>query len=242
MNFNLFDLYSDHLLSSFSAKTATGMSALMNKAISHDQVSRMLNRRRLEPADWWEMVKPSVRSRQGEHGFITIDDSIVEKRYTDENELICWHYDHAQGQMVKGINFITALYTVGDVSLPVAYRLVSKTESYIDKQGKMKRRSAVTKNEHFRAMLQNCLHNRIPFRYVLNDILFAAAEKMSDIKRELGKELIMALKANRKVALCQQDKQHGRYHRLDQLDLPEDTVTSIYLDQVPFPLYLLRQN
>ena len=51
MKFKLFDLYSDYLLSSFSATTATGMSALMDKAISHDQVSRMLNRRRLEPAD-----------------------------------------------------------------------------------------------------------------------------------------------------------------------------------------------
>ena len=64
MNFKLFDLYSDYLLSSFSllATTATGMSALMGKAISHDQISRMLNQRQLEPADWWQMVKPSVRS------------------------------------------------------------------------------------------------------------------------------------------------------------------------------------
>ncbi len=99
------------------------------------------------------MVKLSVRSMQGEDGVITIDDSIVEKPYTDENELICWHYDHAQGGMVKGINFITALYTVGEVSLPVTYRLVSKSESYIDKQGKRKRRSAVTKNEHFRVVV-----------------------------------------------------------------------------------------
>ena len=52
MNFKLFDLYSDYLLSSFSATTATGMSALMDKAISHDQISRMLNGQQLEPADW----------------------------------------------------------------------------------------------------------------------------------------------------------------------------------------------
>ena len=32
----------------------------------------------------------------------------------------------------------------------------------------------------------------------------------------------MALKTNRKIALCQQDKLHGRYHRLNQLDLPEN--------------------
>ena len=31
MNFKLFDLYSDYLLSSFSATTATGMSALMEQ-------------------------------------------------------------------------------------------------------------------------------------------------------------------------------------------------------------------
>ncbi len=81
--------------------------------ISHDQVSR------ISTADDWnrqtgvDMVKPSVRSMQGEDGVITIDDSIVEKPYTDENELICWHYDHAQAGMVKGINFITALHTSG---------------------------------------------------------------------------------------------------------------------------------
>ena len=132
MNCKLFDLCSNYLLRSFSATTATGMLAMMDKAISHDQISRMLNRRRLEPADWCrQMVKPSVRSMQGEDGVITIDDSIVEKPYTDENELICWHYDHAQGRMVKGINFITALYTVGEVSLPVTYRLVSKTERIV---------------------------------------------------------------------------------------------------------------
>jgi len=51
----------------------------------------------------------------------------------------------------------------------------------------------------------------------------------------------MALKANRKVALSTEDKQHGHYQRLDQLDLPEDTLTEIYLEQVPFPLHLLRQ-
>ena len=79
MEFKLFDLYSDYLLSSFAATTATGMSALVDKTISHDQVSRMLNSQRLEPRDWWKIVKSSVRSMQGRDGVITIDDSIVEK-------------------------------------------------------------------------------------------------------------------------------------------------------------------
>ena len=163
MNFKLFDLYSDYLLSSFSATTATGMSALMDKAISHDQISRMLNGQQLEPADWWQIVKPSVRTMQGAEGVITIDDSIVEKPYTDENELICWHYDHGkQGWSRASTLSLVHSRRTGDLSM------VSK-ESF-DKQGKRKRRSSVTKNEHFRCC-QNCVHNRIR---VLNDIWFAS--------------------------------------------------------------------
>ena len=241
MNIRLLDLYSDYLLSSFSATTATGFSSLMGNEISHDQVSRMLNSRQLEPKDWWLMVKPHVRSVQSEDGVIVIDDSIVEKPYTDENEIICWHYDHAKGRTVKGINFITSLYATQEVSLPVIFRLVAKTEQYIDKKGKPKRRSAVTKNEHYREMLQQCVRNQIPFQYVLNDLWFASAENMRFVKLDLKKEFIMALKSNRKVALSAEDKQNGRYQRLDQLDVPEDTLTVIHLEQVSFPLHLLRQ-
>ena len=241
MNIRLLDLYSDYLLSSFSATTATGFSSLMGNEISHDQVSRMLNSRQLEPKDWWLMVKPHVRSVQSEDGVIVIDDSIVEKPYTDENEIICWHYDHAKGRTVKGINFITSLYATQEVSLPVTFRLVAKTEQYIDKKGKPKRRSAVTKNEHYREMLQQCVRNQIPFQYVLNDLWFASAENMHFVKLDLKKEFIMALKSNRKVALSAEDKQNGRYQRLDQLDVPEDTLTVIHLEQVSFPLHLLRQ-
>jgi hypothetical protein len=241
MNYNLLDLYSDYLLSSFSATTATGLSRLLDDEVSHDQVSRMLNSKQLDAKDWWLMAKPHVRSIQREDGVMTIDDSILEKPYTDENEIICWHYDHAKGQTVKGINFITTLYEVDGITLPVAFRLVTKTEEYIDEKGKSKRRSTVSKNEHYRAMLQQCVRNQIPFRYVLNDIWFASAENMCFVKLDLDKDFVMALKTNRKVALSAEDKQKGRYQRIDQLDLPEDTPTLIYLEQVPFPLHLLRQ-
>jgi hypothetical protein len=241
MDFELLDLYSDYLLSSFSATTATGLSRLMNDALSHDQVSRMLNSERLTPKTWWLMVKPQVRLIQREDGVLIVDDSILEKLYTDENEIICWHYDHAKGGTVKGINFITALYAVDEISLPVSYRLVAKTEQYIDKQGRQKRHSKVTKNEHYRSMLEHAVRNQIPFCYVLNDLWFASAENMRFVRLALEKEFIMALKSNRKVALSVEEKQDGRYQRLDQLDSPEDALTTIYLEQVPFPLHLLRQ-
>ena len=42
MDKNLLDLYSDYLLSSFGPTTATGLSALLDGQVSHDQVTRFL--------------------------------------------------------------------------------------------------------------------------------------------------------------------------------------------------------
>jgi hypothetical protein len=187
-------------------------------------------------------VKPLVRQIESEVGVLIFDDSIEEKPYTDENEIICWHYDHTQGRNVKGINFLTAPYHSEGVSLPVAFHLVAKTEEYLDKQsGKMKRRSATTKNDHYRQMLQACVRNGMLFRYVLNDSWYAAADNMMFIRHVLARHFIMALKSNRKVALSAQDKSQGRYHTVSTLDLPEGTVQEIYLEGVDFPLLLTQQ-
>ena len=55
------------------------------------------------------------------------DDGVLiffqEKPYTDENDLICWHYDHSQNRTVKGINLLNCVYHASDVSLPVTYEL-----------------------------------------------------------------------------------------------------------------------
>ena len=86
---------------------------------------------------------------------LIFDDSIEEKPYTDENEIINWHFDHwhfdhwhfdhwhfdhwhfdhCQSRLVKGVNLLTALYHSdhsGDVSLPVDFDLIQKTELVTD--------------------------------------------------------------------------------------------------------------
>lgn len=241
MNKELLDLNSDYLISSFGQTTATGLSKLMDGAISHDQLSRMLASPRRTSKDWWRMVKLEVRKIERPDGVIIIDDSIEEKAYTDANEIICWHYDHTKGRNVKGINFLTTLYYAQEVALPVAYEIVSKTEKYIDEEtGKEKRRSKTTKNEYYRSMLQAVSRNKIPYKYVLNDIWFASGENMRFVKLDLEKDFIMALKSNRKVALSEDDKSNGVYQRIDQLEVPEGNTQIIYLEGVPFPLNLVR--
>jgi hypothetical protein len=242
MNKAILDLYADYLISSFGQTTATGLSRLVNGEISHDQVSRMLASPKMTSKDWWRMVKPHVRRIEHPDGVVIIDDSIVEKPYTDENDIICWHYDHSKGRTVKGINFITTLYYAQGIALPVAFEIVTKTERYIDKKThKEKRKSKTTKNEHARQMLKVTCNNQVPFKYVLTDIWFASAENMRFVKLDLEKDFIMALKSNRKVALSKIDKAKGAYQRIDQLTLPEGVTQIIYLEGVPFPLHLIRQ-
>mgnify|MGYP001277128224 CR=1 FL=1 len=242
MKYQILDLYSDYLLSSFGQTTATGFARLFDGEISHDQVTRMLSSEKLTAKTWWKLVKPQVRQIEREDGVMIVDDSIIEKPYTDENEIVCWHYDHAKGKTVKGINFITVLYEVQDIAMPISFELVAKTEASIDKKtGKEKRRSPVTKNERYRRMLQATVANQVPFRYVLNDIWFASAENMRFVKLDLGKAFIMGLKSNRKAALSETDQANGQYQRIDQLDLPESTTQLIYLEGLPFPLHLVRQ-
>jgi len=89
MNQKILDLYSDYLLISFGQTTATGLSKLMDGEVSHDQVTRMLSSPKMTSKAWWKLIKPHVRRIEQEDGVMIIDDSIVEKPYTDENEIIC---------------------------------------------------------------------------------------------------------------------------------------------------------
>ena len=241
-NSQLVDLYSDYLISAFGQTTATGLSALLNGEISHDQLQRSLAGEEQNSADLWRIAKPHVRKIERADGVMIVDDSIGEKPYTDENDIICWHYDHSQQRTVKGINFVTCLYHCQGVSLPIGFEIIRKTERYVDpKNGKEKRRSKRTKNEMYRDLLQQAVKNQIPFKYALNDIWFAAAENMNFVKNTLEKEFVMPLKGNRKVATSVEAKQNGRYQSVDMLELEPMKPVTVYLEGVAFALLLVKQ-
>ena len=251
MNKDLLELYSDYLLSSFSHTTATGLSRMSAGEVSHDKITRFLASEEMDSRALWRLVKPLARQLEGEDGVLIIDDTIEEKPYTDESELVCWHYDHSKGRSVKGINLISALYhvegTEGDASppgacFPVAFELVNKSEWIFDqKKEKWRRRSPETKNEAYRRMLSACKDNGLKFRYVLSDVFYSASQNMSHIKEELKREFIMALKTNRKVALSLEDKRKGAYERIGSLELEQGAVLEVHLEQVSFPLFVLKQ-
>lgn len=238
----LLDLYSDYLISAFGQTTGTGLAALLDGQVSHDRVQRFLAGPPATSAELWRRVKPHVRTIQQAEAALVVDDSIAEKPYSDENDIVCWHYDHAQGRVVKGLNFMSALYYSQGVALPVGFALIAKTEHYPDKKtGQPKRRSPVGKNELYQQLLTQAVANHIPFKWVLNDVWFASADNMRFVKHALHKEFVMPLKANRKVAVSLADKQQGRWGRVELLELEAHTGQEVYLEHVDFPLLLIKQ-
>jgi hypothetical protein len=237
---NFADLYCDYLICSTTYTTATGMSCLLN--IKHDKVTQELSKTDYDSKFLWQRVKPYVEELTQSKDIITLsfDDSIEEKRYTDESELNCWHFDHSLGRSVKGVNFLTALLEVGGMRLPVGVEFIKKDLWVTDpKTGKSKRKSSSTKNELFRKMLREC-NKKMHFDYVLADSWYSSVENMICCKEEQKRNFIMALKSNRIVALSEKDKENKRYISIETLQPGQQTV-EIWLEELDFPLLLTKQ-
>ena len=145
MSCDILDIYSDYLIAQTNQATATGLSHLLDGSLSHDQITRFLNRKEFSSKNLWCYVKPKIRElKQEARGILIIDDSIEEKPYTDENAIVSWHFSHAKGRCVKGINLLSCLARYGDTALPVGFEVVHKDIQFRDpKTNKEKRCSSI---------------------------------------------------------------------------------------------------
>ena len=242
MDKHLLELYSDYLLSSFGATTATGLSALVDEAVSHDQVTRFLSGADYDGQTLWQQIKPLVRDIQQEDGVLLIDDTIQEKPHTDENDLICWHYDHSQNRSVKGINLLNCVYHASGMRLPVTYALIRKPILFSEVQTRQgKRKSLYTNNELMRQMLRTYQHNQLQYRYMLANSWFSAKDNLTFIRQTLKKHFVVALKSNRTVALSYEAKRQGAFTRIDGCDLPEHQPVQGWIKGLDFPILVLCQ-
>lgn len=244
---NLLDLYTDYLLSSFGKTTATGLSNVLEGAVSHDKITRLLSENSFTSKDLWSEVKPLVRKFESDSACLVFDDALLEKPYTDENEIVGWFYDHSENRNKKGINLLTAFYHSDKLEndlplrIPVAFECVKKDVTYTDaKTGKTRRTSSVSKNEWMQKMIKQCIRNELKFQWILADSWYASSDNMLFIHRE-NKFFLMNMKSNRKVALSQQDRSAGRWIRLDELDIPPKTPVQVFLKDLEIPVLLYKQ-
>jgi hypothetical protein len=241
------DLYSDYLLSSFGQVTATGLSNLLDGALSHDKITRLLSENEFSSMDLWQEVKSLVRDYETEEACLVFDDTIVSKPYTDENELISWHWDHSKGRNEKGINLLTAFYhtqlltSPEALRVPVSFRCVKKTVRYCDvKTRKEKRQSPETKNEMMRSMLKQAIESQhLKFRYVLADSWFSSSDNLLFIHR-MKKYFIMDMKSNRLSMFSTQDRNRGQWTSLDKLPLQPGQPVKVWIKDLEIEVLLCK--
>ena len=240
----MLDIYTDYLISQNKYATATGLSDMVDGAISHDQVSRFLNKNELGSKELWQYVKSSVHEHEtATGGVLLLDDSIEEKPYTDENEVNCWHYSHAKGEVLKGINMLSCMIRYDDFSVPVGYEVIKKDIVFCDvKTKKERRKSATTKNELFRKLIDLAVNNKILFEFVLADNWFGSKANMAYIHNDLQKQFIIGIKSNRTLALSEDDAKNGRHTQVKDLDLEEDIAHTVWLKGLEFSVRLLKKT
>lgn len=239
----MLDLYSDYLIAQNQYATATGLSDLLEGRISHDKVTKFLNKRETSSKDLWQYIKPEIRKiAQETGGVLILDDTIEEKTYTDENEIVCWHYSHAKGRHVKGINLLSCLVRYGDIALPIAYEPVCKDVLFSDVETrKVKRKSPISKNEIFRSIISQAITNGVKFDYVLADNWFGAKKNMEFIHYDMKKKFIIGIKANRLIALSEEERKKGQYQNLNALLFKDGEKRIIWLKDVSFPVALITK-
>lgn len=236
LDITMLDLYTDYLTCSFGPTTATGMSAMLDGVIGHDDITRFLAERDYTNKDLWKLVKPTIREIETDDGVLVIDDTIEEKPYTDENEIIAWHYDHVFGRSVKGVNQLNLLYHNKLGTVPLGFVVIEKDLHFTDPETeKLQRKSSVTKNEQARSLLGSVIQNQVKFRYCLADSWFSSQENMEFIVGK-KKHFIFALKSNRTFAVSKQDKLNGTFTAVSGLAWEENTPKTGYLRGMDMPV------
>ena len=219
------DLSTEYLISSTGQTSATGLARLVDGALSHDPVTRWLSSTYLDSPTLWTQAKPLIRQAEArrspdEFAVLIVDDSIVEKGHTDENALMCSHYDHRQQRFVRGLNCGSLLYQAGELAWPIGVELVEKTESVTDtKTGQTKYKSACTKNEYLRQLLR-VAQEQVTYRYLLAESWYASAENMNAVL-SLCHDFILALESSRTVARREAERKQGQFVVLDTLVFPD---------------------
>jgi hypothetical protein len=175
--------------------------------MAHDAVSRWLARFTCQPQELWNQVKDLADPKSG---YLVIDDTTLDKRYSRENELAKLQYSGDEHGLVNGINLVNLLWTDLEKCIPVDYRVYHK-----EADGK-------TKNDLFQELLKRAIKRGFSPLYVLFDSWYSSIANLK-FKRSQGLKFICNLKSNRIIS-C-----HRIQMALCDLPLADKQVSKVWL-------------
>lgn len=158
-------------------------------APAHDAFTRLLHRLEPDPHALWLEARTQVDLLEG---VLVLDDTVLDKPYARHIDLVGRHWSGKHHQVVQGIDLVSLVWTDGDRIIPCDYRI------YHDKR--------VTKNDHFRAMIDVAHGRGFKPACVLFDSWYSSLENLKHL-RALNFCWLTRLKANR---LVNKDRQGQR--------------------------------
>lgn len=177
--------YCQYLLSSQINYTITNLAEHL-ESISHEAINYYLKTEKLTPRLLWDNVKEVVEP--DDNGYIIFDDSVLDKRYSEEIEIVRRQYSGNEHGVLKGIGTVSCVYVNPKLQRfwVIDYRIFNP-----DVDGK-------TKIDHGKDMLHLVYHKLLPFDTVLMDTWYAVHSLMLYID-SLHKIYYCPLKNNRLV-------------------------------------------
>lgn len=150
---------------------------------AHDAFTRLLQRQPLDTEALWQESKQLVRKEQGS---LVLDDTTLDKPYSEKMELVTYHWSGKHHGVVKGINLLTLLWSDGTAHIPCDFRVYNME---VD---------GLTKNDHFKAMLKTAWERGFKPDYVIFDSWYSSLENLK-LVRSFGWHFFTRLKENRLV-------------------------------------------
>jgi hypothetical protein len=155
-------------------------------------------------------------------------------------KLIPTHWDHSEGRFVKGLNFVSLLYQLGPLSLPIAVTLIEKTVQEWDaKKLKYIFKSEFTKNEYLQQM-RSVAQQQVQYRYLLAESWYSWADNMKYVLG-LKHDFIFALESSPTLARWEAERSQGQFQALDALTFPHKGVLRVYLRSVKQAVLVAKQ-
>jgi hypothetical protein len=185
MSFNYVD-YCQYLLTSQTNYTLTHLAENLEN-LSHDTINRYLRNSELTPSLLWQNLKGHIEEYV--EASIVFDDTVLDKRYSQKNELVRRQYSGTEHRILPGIGLINCVY----INKKTGHFWVIDYRIY-DPAGDGK-----SKLQHVADMLDDLVNcKQLAFSKVLMDSWYASQKLMAHIDG-LGKVYYCPLKKNRLV-------------------------------------------
>jgi len=154
-------------------------------APAHDAYTRLLKRLPPDSKMLWQEVEQLVERKVG---VLVIDDTTLDKPYASKMALVTQHWSGKHGRVVKGINLISLVWTGSACRLPCDFRIYNKVQD------------GLTKNDHFRDMVQQAAEHSFEPELVAFDSWYSGLPNLKQL-RALKWHWLTQLKSNREVSI-----------------------------------------